>query len=155
MNIRLYGISRTTISLVCHSRRDFSSKIPEIRCTSTDEWVKKMSVNNHEPMIFGITFHAQDQLGEIVYFEVDDTLVGKDVKSGDVVCTIESVKSVTDIEIPMDGKIVEINKSVQDTPGTINSNPEDDGWLLKFKPVDPEKFNDLIDSKEYNSSKKQ
>jgi glycine cleavage system H protein len=132
--------------------RLFSSVKGVLKYTTQEEWVKKIIKENDCLMIFGITFHAQSKLGDLVFIEVNDKLVGKDVKTGDVVLTIESSKATSDLEMPMDGTVVEVNSALADNPEIVNESPEEKGWLVKFKPNDPSKFDEFMDEEEYKKS---
>lgn len=91
------------------------------------EWVK---AENNDAVI-GITDYAQDALGDIVY--VDLPRIGQEIKAGDAVGEIESVKSTADLHTPVSGKVVEVNRQAVDTPETINEKPYGDGWLFKVE----------------------
>ncbi|RLD13147.1 MAG: glycine cleavage system protein GcvH [Caldiserica bacterium] len=103
-------------------------------------------------MTVGITDYAQDQLGDIVY--VEEAEVGKKVKKGETVISIESVKTAADIHAPVSGEIVEANKEVSENPSIINEDPYGKGWLFKIKMENKEDLNDLMDSKGYGDYRK-
>jgi glycine cleavage system H protein len=100
-----------------------------------------------ETATLGITWYAQDALGEIVHYEppaAGDSLA-KDESYGEV----ESVKAVSDLISPLSGEIVEVNQAVVDTPETINEDPYGDGWLVKIQLSDPGEVDDLLDAEAY------
>lgn len=116
----------------------------ELKYSETHEWVR---IENEEYAVIGITEHAQEKLGEVVYVELPD----KDVKvnSHDEVGLVESVKATVDIYTPLSGKIVEVNEDLLDAPGLINSDPYGDGWLYKIKIKDMDEYKQLLDADEY------
>jgi glycine cleavage system H protein len=103
-----------------------------------------------EAATFGITWYAQDQLGEVVFF--DPPQVGTQVTQNDPYTEIESVKAVSDVFAPLSGEIVEVNEAVSDKPETINEDPYGAGWLVKVKLSDPSEADSLMDASEYEAS---
>jgi glycine cleavage system H protein len=95
----------------------------------------------------GVTDHAQDQLGEIVYIELP--AVGDKISKDDPFGVIESVKAVSDIFAPVTGTVVEINEDLPESPETVNEDPYGDGWLIKVRMSDPADLDDLMDNEEY------
>jgi len=95
----------------------------------------------------GITDHAQDQLGEIVYIELP--AVGDKVSKDDPFGVVESVKAVSDIYAPVTGTVIEINEDLPESPETVNEDPYGDGWLIKVKITDLSDLEDLMDADEY------
>jgi glycine cleavage system H protein len=95
----------------------------------------------------GITDHAQEQLGEIVYIELPS--VGEKISKDDPFGVVESVKAVSDIYAPVSGTVVEVNEDLPESPETVNEDPYGDGWLIKVKVSDPDDFDDLMDPDEY------
>ncbi|RWU08897.1 glycine cleavage system protein GcvH [Pseudidiomarina gelatinasegens] len=123
------------------------SNIPkELKYASTHEWVR-----NDGDGIFtvGITEHAQDLLGDMVFVELPD--VGANVAAGDDVAVAESVKAASDIYAPIAGEIVEINEDLEDAPETVNNDPFGDGWLFKIKAEDPTEVESLLDAEGYQA----
>ena len=99
---------------------------------------------------FGITWYAQDQLGEVVFFELPDagTTVSKDQPYAEV----ESVKAVSDVYAPLSGEIVEVNGALSDAPEKINDDPYGEGWLVKVRLSDQSELDQLMDVETYRSS---
>ena len=97
----------------------------------------------------GITQHAADQLGEIVFVEQKD--VGDDFEKGDEIGVIESVKAASEIYAPVDGEVVEANGTLEDAPGSLNESPEGDAWIYKVKLADKAQLEDLMDLDGYKA----
>lgn len=96
----------------------------------------------------GVTEFAAGELGDIVFVELPE--VGSEFGQGETVGTIESVKAVADLFIPVSGEIVEVNEAVVDGPELVNSNPMDDGWLIKVRLSEPGEVETLMDAGAYN-----
>lgn len=99
--------------------------------------------------IVGITDFAQKELGDIVYVEIET--LGSHIGHGEVFGTIEAVKTVSDLFMPVDGEILEINSEVMDSPELVNNKPYNNGWLIKIKPVNSEDRSYLLNKVEYLS----
>ncbi|MCD6448772.1 MAG: glycine cleavage system protein GcvH [Thermoplasmata archaeon] len=111
--------------------------------TKTHEWVlKKNGVAR-----IGITDHAQESLTDVVYVELPE--VGKEFKKGEVMATLESVKSVAEIYAPVTGKITAVNEKLNDEPGLINSSPYDDGWIVEMSIENEGELKELLSAEEY------
>jgi len=115
----------------------------DLKYTDTHEWLK---ISGDTAKV-GITDHAQSELTDIVFVELP--AVGKEVKKGDELCVVESVKSVSEIFSPVSGKVKKINKNLEDTPETINKNPYDEGWLVEIEVKDKSELNNLLDADSY------
>ncbi|AAD35304.1 glycine cleavage system protein GcvH [Thermotoga maritima] len=111
--------------------------------TKTHEWV---SIEDKVATV-GITNHAQEQLGDVVYVDLPE--VGREVKKGEVVASIESVKAAADVYAPLSGKIVEVNEKLDTEPELINKDPEGEGWLFKMEISDEGELEDLLDEQAY------
>jgi glycine cleavage system H protein len=96
---------------------------------------------------FGITWYAQDQLGEVVFFDPPE--VGGTVRKGDPYAEVESVKAVSDVIAPLSGEIVEVNSALSDGPEAINDDPYDGGWMVRVRLSDPSEVDSLIDAAAY------
>ncbi len=118
----------------------------DLKYTDTHEWLKLMG----ESAKIGITDHAQEELTDIVFVELPDE--GKEVKKGDELCVVESVKSVSEIYSPISGKIVKVNKDLEDSPETVNDSPYDEGWLVEIEVSDKSEIDDLLSSEDYKKN---
>jgi glycine cleavage system H protein len=98
----------------------------------------------------GITWYAQDQLGEVVFFDPPE--VGKTITKDDDYAEVESVKAVSDVIAPLSGEIFEVNEALKDSPEQINEDPYGNGWLVKIRLSDPSEVDDLMDAESYRSS---
>ena len=118
--------------------------VPEnLLYTDEHEWVK---IDNTIATI-GITDYAQGELGDIVFIEFPD--LNSKFKKGESMGTIEAVKTVSDIYMPISGKIVELNDALNDRPETVNNNPFNNGWMLRVQITDMDEVSELMDSKQY------
>ncbi|PCJ07779.1 MAG: glycine cleavage system protein H [Rhodobacteraceae bacterium] len=97
----------------------------------------------------GITQHAADQLGEIVFVEQKE--VGDDFEKGDDIGVIESVKAASEIYAPVDGEVIEANGSLEDNPGSLNETPEGDAWIYKIKLTNADQLSELMDLDGYKT----
>jgi glycine cleavage system H protein len=95
----------------------------------------------------GITWYAQDQLGEVVF--VDPPEIGRTVSKDDPYAEVESVKAVSDVIAPLSGEVIEVNEALSDAPETINQDPYGEGWLVKVRLADPSEADSLLDSSAY------
>ena len=118
----------------------------EKKYTKEHEWVEVEG----DTATVGITNHAQESLGDIVF--IDLPTVGKEVKSNEELCVIESVKAASDIYAPIDGEVIEINNNLNDDASIVNQDPEKDGWIFKMKMTDPNQYNNLMTLEEYLAS---
>ena len=97
--------------------------------------------------VFGITWYAQDALGEVVFF--DPPTVGAEVSKDKAYAEVESVKAVSDVFAPLSGEILEVNESLSESPDKINHDPYGDGWLVKVRLTDPREVDALLDVSAY------
>ena len=114
----------------------------ELLYTKEHEWVK---IEDNIAYV-GITNHAQSELGDIIFVDIEE--VGKNFNSNDVFGTIEAVKTVADLFMPVKSEIIEINEMLENEPEKINTDPYNDGWIVKVKLSDNN--NDLLNYEEYN-----
>ncbi|HYA35169.1 MAG TPA: glycine cleavage system protein GcvH [Candidatus Binataceae bacterium] len=114
-----------------------------LKYSKEHEWV----ITEESIATVGITDHAQEQLGEIVYVELP--AVGDKVSKDDPFGVIESVKAVSDIYAPVSGTVVEVNEDLPESPETVNEDPYGDGWLIKVEMNDSSDLDDLMDGEEY------
>ncbi len=103
-----------------------------------------------EQATLGITWYAQDQLGEVVFFEVPD--IGRLLSKDEPYAEVESVKAVSDVIAPLSGEIVTVNDSLKDKPETINEDPYGEGWLVKVKLSDPSEGESLMNAQTYEAT---
>lgn len=115
----------------------------DLKYSSDHEWVR---VDGDKAYV-GITDFAQNELGDIVFVEVDT--VGEELKKDDVFGTIEAVKTVSDLLLPVGGTILEFNTRLEDEPELINNDPHGDGWIVIIKIPDLKEVEDLLDAAEY------
>jgi glycine cleavage system H protein len=99
---------------------------------------------------FGITWYAQDALGEVVFF--DPPAVGSEVAKDQAYTEVESVKAVSDVFAPLSGEILEVNEALAEKPETINEDPYGEGWLVKVRLSDPSETDSLMDAETYEGS---
>jgi glycine cleavage system H protein len=118
--------------------------VKTLKYTKTHEWVKQEENNT---VRVGITDYAQNALGEIVF--VEPPTLQETVKKGQQIVTLESVKAATDVYAPLSGEIVEINSSLEEKPGLINSSPEKEGWLFCIKFSNAKELEDLLTAEAY------
>ena len=113
--------------------------------TKDHEWITM----DGDTAIIGITAYAADQLGDIVF--VDINTVGETLNKEEVFGTIEAVKTVSDIFLPIGGEVLEFNEALEGKPGLINSDPYGEGWIIKLKPANIAEMNELMDENAYNA----
>jgi len=118
----------------------------ELKYTKEHEWVKIKG----DIAVVGITDHAQSELTDIVFVEFP--VIGKEVKKGEELCVVESVKSVSEIYAPISGKVIKINEKLEDAPEIINESPYDDGWLVELKIADEAEKTSLLDADSYKKT---
>jgi glycine cleavage system H protein len=99
---------------------------------------------------FGITWYAQDQLGEVVFF--DPPAPGTSIAKDSPYAEVESVKAVSDVVAPLSGEVTEVNEGLKDSPELVNEDPYGEGWLVKVKLSDPSEVESLLDAESYRSS---
>ncbi|MBT8127462.1 MAG: glycine cleavage system protein GcvH [Gammaproteobacteria bacterium] len=122
------------------------SEIPsELKYTKSHEWVRD---EGDGTVTVGITDHAQELLGDLVFVELPET--GTEMSAEDAVCVVESVKAASDVYMPVSGEVVVVNEGLVDAPETINDSPYDDGWLIKIKLSNPDELSGLMDADSYD-----
>ena len=115
----------------------------ELKYTKDHEWI---SIDG-EIATVGITDFAQRELGDIVYVEVET--IGETLDADEVFGTVEAVKTVSDLFLPVSGEIIEFNEDLEDTPEDVNAEPYAKGWMIKMKVSNPDDLNHLLDSNKY------
>lgn len=121
------------------------STVPDdLRFAKTHEWVR---VEDDGSVTIGLSDHAQEQLGDLVYVELPD--VGRQVSPGEEVAVVESVKAASDIYAPIAGEVTATNETLNDAPETVNADAYGAGWLFRLEPTDVQEVNELLDAEEY------
>jgi len=115
----------------------------DTRYTKDHEWVRL----DGDTATVGITDHAQQALGDVVYVELPEP--GRDVDQGEAVAVVESVKAASEVYAPLAGTIVEVNQSLADDPALANRSPDDEGWFFRMTLADEAAFEDLLDEDDY------
>ncbi|MBU2502893.1 MAG: glycine cleavage system protein GcvH [bacterium] len=124
--------------------------VPDDRMyTQEHEWVLIEDDAEGKVGLVGVTDFAAGELGDIVFVELPET--GAEFNQGDAVGTIESVKAVADLYLPLSGEIIEVNQAVADHPELVNSDPFDEGWLLKVRIGNEEELEGLLDARAYRN----
>lgn len=117
----------------------------ELKYTNDHEWVRMEG----DVAIIGITDFAQSELGDIVYVEIET--IGENLDKEEVFGTIEAVKTVSDLFMPISGKILEFNKTLESNPEAVNTDPYNDGWMIKVKVSDASEIDALMGAAEYQN----
>jgi len=124
------------------------SNIPaNLKYTQTHEWIE---LRDDGTVRVGVTDHAQELLGDMVYIEVPE--VGDTFDAGDECAVVESVKAASDVYAPISGTIVEVNENLANGPELVNKDPYHDGWLFVIEPSQPEEMDDLLNAETYETS---
>ncbi len=118
----------------------------DLKYTKDHEWVKI----EDDIAIVGVTDFAQGELGDIVYVEVET--VDEELDREEVFGTVEAVKTVSDLFMPISGEVVEFNESLEETPEKVNEDPYGEGWMIKIKITDSSELEDLLSPEDYESS---
>jgi glycine cleavage system H protein len=119
-------------------------KIPEnLKFTHDHEWVR----SEGEFVVVGITDFAQGELGDVVFVEIETE--GETLNKGDIFGTVEAVKTVSDLFMPVTGEVVEVNEALADNPELVNKDPYGDGWMVKVKMTDENELADLLSAGDY------
>jgi glycine cleavage system H protein len=122
---------------------EFYPNEEKMKYTESHEWI---SLNGNEGKV-GISAHAREELGEVVYIELPK--VGQKVNKGEEVVVVESTKAASDLYSPVSGTIVAVNDPLQETPDILNTSPESDGWLYQIALSDPSELDTLLDQEQY------
>ena len=118
----------------------------DIKYASTHEWAR---LESDGTVSVGITDHAQDELGDVVYVELPE--VGQAVIAGGEAGVVESVKAASDIYAPVGGEVIAINEVLEDAPETVNDSPYENGWFFRIQPSDVGELDDLLDIEGYQA----
>lgn len=116
----------------------------ELKYASSHEWVR---LEEDGTVTIGISDHAQESLGDVVYVETPEVGVG--ISAGDEAGVVESVKAASDIYAPVSGEVIAVNEVLEDEPETINADPYNDGWFYKVKPSDVSELDSLMTAEQY------
>jgi len=116
----------------------------DLKYSKSHEWVR---VNDDGTVTVGITDHAQDQLGDMVYVEVPEQ--GRELEAEEACAVVESVKAASDVYTPLAGTVIEANETLADSPEAVNQDAYGAGWLMKLKPASSDALNDLMDPDAY------
>ena len=123
-----------------------SSQIPDtLKYAKTHEWVKV----DGDTATMGITDHAQAELTELVFVELP--AVGRKLQAGEACAVVESVKTASDIYSPVTGEVIEVNESLADEPGAVNTDPYNEGWFFKVRMSDTAALDELLSAADYQS----
>jgi glycine cleavage system H protein len=118
----------------------------DLKYTKDHEWVKIEG----DTATVGVTDFAQGELGDIVYVEVET--IDEELDREEVFGTVEAVKTVSDLFMPISGEVVEFNESLESNPEKVNEDPYGEGWMIKIKIADPSELEDLLSAEDYGSS---
>ena len=116
------------------------------RVTPDHEWI---NIEDHQAAVVGITLHAQDALGDVVYVDLPE--VGRSFAKGEVAGVVESVKAAADLFMPVSGEVVEVNQALRDNPALANTDPMGSGWFFKVRISDMAQFDQLMDPPGYDA----
>jgi glycine cleavage system H protein len=117
----------------------------DLKYTAEHEWIR---VEGDE-IVVGVTEFAQGELGDVVFIELETE--GETLSEGDTFGTIEAVKTVSDLYMPVDGEVVKVNPALEDTPELVNSEPFEGGWMIRIKMGDPSQLDGLMSADEYSA----
>lgn len=115
-----------------------------VKYTSDHEWIQ---LEDHEAAVVGITVHAQDALGDVVFVDLPE--VGRTYAKGEVAGVVESVKAAADVFMPLDGEVTEVNEDLRNDPSIANKDPVGAGWFFKILIKDMSQFDELMDEPAY------
>ncbi|OIT33533.1 PREDICTED: glycine cleavage system H protein 2, mitochondrial-like [Nicotiana attenuata] len=144
MATKLWASRAASYLRVSTFHRAFATVVKDLKYADSHEWVK---VDGSSATI-GITDHAQDHLGDVVYVELPE--VGASVTQSGSFGAVESVKATSDINSPVSGKVVEVNEKLNDTPGLVNESPYQDGWIIKVEMNNNDELKSLMDHDQYS-----
>lgn len=114
--------------------------------TNDHEWI---NIEDHDAAVVGITLHAQDALGDVVFVDLPE--VGRRYDKGDIAGVVESVKAAADLFMPVTGEVVEVNEELRNDPALANRDPMGEGWFFKVRVTDMAQFDDLMDPPAYDA----
>ncbi|KAF5935972.1 hypothetical protein HYC85_027101 [Camellia sinensis] len=144
MASRLWASRAASYLRISAFNRGFASVVKNMKYADSHEWLKVEG----DSAVVGITDHAQDHLGDVVYVELPE--VGTAVAKGSSFGAVESVKATSDIYSPVSGKVVEVNKELNNSPGLVNASPYENGWIIKVEMSSTDELKSLMDSDQYS-----
>ncbi|KAJ4980266.1 hypothetical protein NE237_031103 [Protea cynaroides] len=144
MASRLWASRAASYLRLSVSYRGFASVVKDLKYADTHEWVKVEGTS----ATIGITDHAQDHLGDVVYVELPE--IGASVTQGNSFGAVESVKATSDVNSPISGKVVEVNEELSNSPGLVNASPYENGWVIKVEMSNTGEVDSLMDSDRYS-----
>ena len=115
----------------------------DLKYTEDHEWLRLEG----KEAIVGITDFAQGELGDVVFIEIETE--GEELSKGDIFGTVEAVKTVSDLFMPVGGEVIEVNEELNDKPELVNKDPYDKGWMIKIKITDPKEVDNLLSADDY------
>ncbi len=118
-----------------------------LKYAHSHEWLRD---NGDGTVTIGITEHAQDELGDVVFIELPE--IGRELSASDVFGVIESVKAASDLYAPVSGEVIGVNDSLEQTPELVNESPFENGWIIKMKMSDPTQIDKLLSAEGYKES---
>tara|TARA_R110002072_G_scaffold283819_1_gene447449 strand:- start:449 stop:841 length:393 start_codon:yes stop_codon:yes gene_type:complete len=118
----------------------------ELKYASSHEWVRREEDGS---ITVGISDHAQEALGDVVFVELPD--LGVQLAASDEAGVVESVKAASDVYAPVSGEVIAINEVLEDAPETVNSDPYNDGWFYRLQPADDSEYEKLLSAEEYDA----
>jgi glycine cleavage system H protein len=118
----------------------------DLRFRDSHEWLRD---NGDGTATMGISFHAQEALGELVYVELPE--IGRELRQGEACVVVESTKAASDVYAPVDGQVIAVNQALAEAPQTVNEAPYTEGWLVKISLSSPEQLNTLLSANQYNA----
>ena len=114
-----------------------------LKYTEDHEWLRR----DGDEAIVGITDFAQGELGDVVFIEIETK--GEELSKGDIFGTVEAVKTVSDLFMPVSGEVIEVNEALNDKPELVNKDPYGEGWMIKIKVSDPKEADNLLSADDY------
>lgn len=117
----------------------------DLKYTAEHEWIRVEG----EQVVVGVTEFAQGELGDVVFIEIETE--GETLSKGETFGTIEAVKTVSDLYMPLDGEVLEVNPKLEDTPELVNSEPFEGGWMIRIKMTDSSQLDDLMSADDYSA----
>uniref|UniRef100_A0A7N0ZZH6 Glycine cleavage system H protein n=1 Tax=Kalanchoe fedtschenkoi TaxID=63787 RepID=A0A7N0ZZH6_KALFE len=144
MACRLLATRAASYLKISAPYRGYATVLKDLKYADSHEWAK---IDGNLATV-GITDHAQDHLGDVVYVELPE--VGVEVKQGESFGAVESVKATSDINSPVSGKVTEVNEELSNSPGLVNGSPYEKAWIIKVEISNSDELSSLMDSDQYS-----